>query len=350
MTMLTCARLLIALLVSVAGAHATEAPPVLANGGLEPCTQPFHDVDAEVEGPIDGHVHGRLLISYTESPSFEPEWGVRLYEHQGEYRLLVARYQASVWYSAYREVKPHHFARDPTVPPPGLWINDVSVSAHAGDLLRRVINQEVDGQRASNERMGLDGVSHTFKDEHGHCAATWSPEGDTRAAKLVDIAHSLQMQGRLPWRMLQFAREQYVTVELRELSEESMTPNPYPILLSALAIVAAVASLPLLIAALTLLFPNRPRRKVGFVVWSGIISYGLTGLLGIVLIPLIVVGARMFAYVIPTHPFGAPAVLAFVFDSAPGALLLAWLVLSLVVPIYLRRKGWGRWGERPAAG
>lgn len=330
----------VGLLALVGSAGAVESSPLSPNGGLAPCTSQFSNFNAEIDRLIDPHVHGRVLASYTQVPAFDPEWGVRVYERQGEYRLLVARFQASVWHSAHREVEPSVFARDSTVPPPGLWINDVHLSADAAGLLKRVISQEVDGQRANIERLGADGEIDTFKDAHGHCAATWSPEVGARAAMLGDVFGSLKVQAMLPWRPLQFARERYVTTELYEMSGESMTTNPYLILLAALSSVALIACLPLLMAALTLIFPNRPRRKVSFIIWSGIISYGLTGLLGIVIIPLIITGAPMFALVIPTHPMSGTAVLASVFNSAPGALLLAWLLLSLVVPIYLRMKGW----------
>ena len=162
------------------------------NGGLAPCDSDFAQYTAEVDRPIDRLVHGHVIAAYTEQPSFTPEWGARIIVDSGRYRLLVARFKASVWYSAYREIRPHRFERDLALPPPDLAVDEIALSDDTAARLAAIITHEVDSQQAANKQMGLDGESHTFRDMHGHCASAWSPDADTRAFALVDVFHSLQ--------------------------------------------------------------------------------------------------------------------------------------------------------------
>jgi len=282
-------------------------------------------------------------------PSFTTEWGIRVFEESGDYRLFMAQFRKSVWYSAYREIRPGHFSRDPKAPTPELAIKEVALGAKAARMLEQVVTHAIDGARASNERMGSDGEIYTFRDTHGHCATTWSPELGTRARALVDVFESLKIQSMLYSRPIQFAREQVVKQQLRRISGEPMTTKQSMEMAMALGVVALVVSLPMLVAAVTLAFPRRPIRKLAFVIWSGIVSYGVTGLLGVVLMPLIVTGGGAFAFMIPIQPIGGDAILARILDSAAGSLALGWLLLSVITPIYLRHHGWARWGDRPVA-
>lgn len=337
----------IGLLMLTGGAHAAEEPPAPANGGWGPCAIGFHDFDAEVDGPIDRYVRGRTLLSYTQIPSFESEWGVRVYEDRGEYRMLVARFRASVWQSAYREIKPHVFDRDPSVPPPGLWIDDVNLDTDTARLLRHVITREVDGQRASNERMGFDGESHTVKDEHGHCAAIWSPDVGTRAITLVRVFGTFRSQARMPWPLRTFW-EQRAYRQLLELAGEPMTPKDWLMLMGLALSVILVASLPMVIGAFTLMWPRRPARKCLFVLACGVLSYGMTCVAGVIVLPIILGGAQVSGFMSSIGKNDISEFLASFYLLSPWIVGIVWILLSISVPIYLRTRGWARWMGSPA--
>jgi hypothetical protein len=104
--------------------------------------------------------------------------------------------------------------------------------------------------------------------------------------------------------------------------------------------VIAVAALPLFIAAVVMLIPQRLHRKRRFVLVSGALSYGFNCLVALVFLPFFLAGSQVSAQLeVDGHTASATAT-DLIVRFGSGVLFVAWLVFSVAVPIYLRRTVW----------
>lgn len=121
--------------------------------GLAPCRDDgFLD---EVEGHIDAPHPGETVVSFTAIPSFQPEWGLRIIRTEDGFVLRSTEFRRSLWYDAYREVRPGRFGRIPELKQPDPIVHEVSLSQKLGTQLREFIVEEIDHADSADARMGL---------------------------------------------------------------------------------------------------------------------------------------------------------------------------------------------------
>jgi hypothetical protein len=188
--------------------------------------------------------------------------------------------------------------------------------------------------------MGLDGDGFYYS-ANGHCGFTWSPERGTRAARLVDIFENLQLQASLPTRLLQLFWEKRVLAKMSTMTGRPIMPvSQYLVVIGLGVAVIAFAALPLFIAAVVMLIPYRLLRKRRFVLVSGALSYGFTCLVALVFLPFFLAGSQVAAQLeIDGHTTSATAT-DLIVRFGLGVLFVCWLVFSVAVPVYIRRKVW----------
>ena len=328
--------------VAVASAYFTAALYALCltavADGLAPCRDDgFLD---EVEGHIDAPHPGETVVSFTAIPSFQPEWGLRIIRTEDGFVLRSTEFRRSLWYDAYREVRPGRFGRIPELKQPDPIVHEVSLSQKLGTQLREFIVEEIDHADSADARMGLDGESFYYS-ANGHCGSTWSPERGSRAARLVGLFENLKIQASLPTRLLQLFWEKRVFAKMSTITGRPTMPVAEYLVVIALGIaIVAVAALPLFIAAVVMLIPHRLARKRRFVVVSGALSYGFTCLVALVFLPFFLAGSQVSAQLeVDGHTASATAT-DLVVRFGSGLLSVCWLVCSVAVPVYLRRRVW----------
>lgn len=338
--------LILVMLVVPLLAGSVTAAAVGDAGVLDPCNPGFDEYERDVDQLVDTQVRGHILVSFTAFPSFDTEWGVRLIERSGRYFLRSVRFRNSVWYSSYEEYKPHSFRQNPDKADTRRTVHEVPLSIDMAALLQNLIHRELTGLSKDAPRMGLDGETYVFRDDAAHCGTTWSPEFGTPSAALVEAFESLRVQAGLPLRPVQYVRERRAYQLLLNLEGSSMQTRDYVLLIGAMLIVVLLAGLPMVVASFTLLAPRRPKRKGLFVLVSGVLTYGITCIPGIVLLPVFLFGWRLGRFFPLSGRSGL--VIDDIYFLSPIALAGLWLILSFAVPIYLRWRGWARLFARPS--
>lgn len=341
--------LMLALLLTSLPAAPVLCAEAKVAGALSPCDHESDDYHQQVDRLIDVPARGHINVSFTAFPSFDTEWGIRVVEKDGRYFLRSVRFRNSVWHSAYAEYKPHYFHRNPAKADTRRVVHEVPLSADVAALLQESIRRELTELPMAEPQMGLDGESYLFRDDAARCGTTWSPDLGTRAFNLVEAFEALRIQAALPLRPIQYVKERRAYQLLLSLKGSSMHTKDYLMLIGAMLSVVLLASLPMVTASLTLLAPRRPLRKRKFVLASGVLTYGITCVAGVVVLPFILFGWQLGTF-LPS--LGSPG-LGTIFDGlylwSPIALAVLWVVLSFAVPIYLRLRGWARFVPQSSA-
>jgi hypothetical protein len=294
----------------------------------------------ELDGHIDAPHAGDTVVSFTAIPSFQAEWGLRIIQTADGFLLRSTQFRRSIWYDAYREVRPGRFERVPELKQPDPIVHEVSLSPGFGAQLRDLIVEEIDHADSADARMGLDGESFYYS-ANGHCGFTWSPERGTRPARLVDLFENLKVQASLPTRLLQLFWEKRVLAKISTMIGRSQMPvSEYLVVIGLGLAVIAFAALPLFIAAVVMLIPHRLRRKGRFVLVSGAMSYGFTCLVALVFLPFFLAGSQVSAQLeVDGHTTSATAT-DLIVRFGLGVMIVCWLMFSVAVPVYMRRTVW----------
>lgn len=148
--------------------------------GLVPCSQ-----NDRAAFSIDGVLLARLpaapTLSITAYPSF----------HDIESVHLVGRdlYYARLQHPAVEFPQPPMSSRTPKV----TKLSKARLSDPVSRELVKLVESDI-AHAAAEWPMALDGVTYHFESPTG-CALAWSPDGDTRARKMVDLFWSLAARG-----------------------------------------------------------------------------------------------------------------------------------------------------------
>jgi hypothetical protein len=320
---------------------ATIIALLFAGGALAepPCWDDQDDFVQELNSHIDESLIGDVTVRFTAVPSFAREWGVRILERSDQTFLRVVQFKQSVWSGAYREIRPNVFGRVPTPAIYGRFTAEVPISPDTAALLRRIVAEQV---LEGSGSPGFDGDTY-FVSADGACRAIRTPAIRTSAEKLIKAFALLRVQAFMPFRATQLFWERLARWQLFAVRGDSdMSGSEYWILAGLLILAVAVAALPVVVASIVMLIPHRLHFKRKFVVAASALSYGYTCLVGLLLLPVVLMGlavsnmpnqesiARGFLY------------LADISGFLPEALLIVWIILSLSVPIYMRRTMWRR--------
>ena len=293
----------------------------------------------ELDSHIDGSLVGDATVRFTAVPSFAREWGVRILERSGETMLRVVQFKRSVWSGAYREIRPGVFGRDPTLALYGRFTAEVAISRDTAALLRQIVAEQI---IEGSGPPGFDGDTY-FVSADGACRVIRTPVIRTSAEKLIKVFRLLRVQAFMPYRATQLFWERLARWELfAARGDTDMSASEYWILAGLLILAVAVAALPVVVASIVMLIPHRLHFKRKFVIAAGALSYGYTCLVALLLLPFLLAGLAISN--MPNHdsiPRGF-LYLADISGFLPQALLIVWIVLSLSIPIYMRRTMWRR--------
>jgi hypothetical protein len=311
--------------------------------GLAPCDKFADAFVGEVEEHVGDSPVGDTVVSFVALPSFAAEWALQIIRNRDGFMLRSVQFKRSVWYGAYREVSPGHFARDPDAVQPDPIVHTVSLSPYLARAVRDLMVAEIAHADPANARLGFDGEGFYFY-ANGQCGSTWSPVPATRPERLVDILENLKIQAYLPTRLLQLFWEKRVFVKLSHYTGSQTMPVSQYLVVIALGFgIIAFGALPLLIASMVMLVPKRLPKKRRFVMVSGVLSYGFTCFVALVLLPFFLIGSQVSAQLaVDGHSTGA-STLDLIVKYSLTVLFAAWVVFSVAVPIYLRRIFWLNW-------
>jgi hypothetical protein len=304
-----------------------------------PCWDDHDDYVKELDSHIDESLVGNVTVRFTAAPSFAREWGVRIFERSGETMLRVVQFKRSVWNGAYREIRPNVFGRVPTPAIYGRFTAEVPISPDTATLLRRIVaNQVLDGGAS----YGFDGETY-FLSVDGGCREIRTPAIGTSAEKFIKAFTLLRVQAFMPFRATQLFWERLARWQLFAVrGDTDMAGSEYWILAGFLILAVAVAALPVVVASIVMLIPHRLRFKRKFIVAAGALSYGYTCLVGVLLLPFLLMGLAISNMPNQQNMPRGFLYLADISGFLPEALLIVWIILSLSIPIYIRRTMWRR--------
>jgi hypothetical protein len=304
-----------------------------------PCWDDHDDYVKELDSHIDESLVGDVTVRFTAAPSFAREWGVRIFERSGETMLRVVQFKRPVWSGAYQEIRPNVFGRLPTPAIYGRFTAEVPISPDTAALLRQIVaNQVLDGGAS----YGLDGETY-YLSADGACREIRTPAIHTPAEKLIKVFTLLRVQAFMPFRATQLFWERLARWQLfAVIGDTDMPDSEYWMLAGLLILAVAVAALPVVVASIVMLIPHRLRFKRRFVVAAGALSYGYTCLLGVLLLPFLLIGLAISNMPNQQNIPRGFLYLADISGFLPEALLIVWIILSLSIPIYMRRTLWRR--------
>jgi hypothetical protein len=139
--------------------------------GLIPCESDGSGLSTDRE--LLAHLPATPSISITANPSFDDIESVHLVGRE----IFYVRRQHPISEIPRRPMK----SRSPKV----LKVSKETLSENASGSLIELIESDI-AHAAAEWPMGLDGITYYFETPEG-CAAAWSPDGDTRAGKMVDL-------------------------------------------------------------------------------------------------------------------------------------------------------------------
>jgi hypothetical protein len=304
-----------------------------------PCWDDQDDYVQELDSHIDESLVGDVTVRFTAVPSFAREWGVRIFERSGETMLRVVQFKRSVWSGAYREIRPNVFGRVPTAAIYARFTAEVPISPDTAALLRRIVAEQVLDGGAS---YGLDGETY-YLSADGACREIRTPANRTSAENLINAFSLLRVQAFMPFRATQLFWERLARWQLfAARGDTDMSGSEYWILAGFLILAVAVAALPIVAASIVMLIPRRLSFKRKFVVAAGALSYGYTCLVGLLLLPFLLLGLAISNFPNQQNIPRGFLYLADISGFLPEALLIVWILLSLSIPIYMRRTTWRR--------
>jgi hypothetical protein len=311
--------------------------------GLTPCDS---DADAYV-GDVAGHVDdahiGDIEVSFVALPSLGAEWGLQIIRGRDGYLLRSVQLRRSVWYGAYREVRPGYFERGSDAVQPEPIVHTVSLSPKLASAVEDLVATEIAHADPANARSGFDGEGFYFFAK-GQCGSAWSPELATKAARLVDIFENLKIQASLPTRLLQLFWEKRVSIKLIHYTGNLTMPTSQYLVVIVVGLgIIAFGALPLFVASVVMLIPTRLPKRRRFIIFSSALSYGFTCFVALVLLPFFLFGSQVSAQLgVDRHSNGA-SILDLIVRFSLVVIFAMWVLFSVAVPIYLRRRFWANW-------
>ena len=328
---------------------------VAAADGLAPCDKRTAGFVDDIREKLEERHLGDIVASFVALPSFSAEWGLQIIRDRDGFILRSVQFKQSAWYGAYREVHPGYFAPDPDAVQPDPIVHTVSLSPDLAVAVRALLATEIAHADPANARYGLDGEGFFFY-ANGQCGSTWSPVYATRSERLVDILETMKVQASLPTRLLQLFWEKRVLVKLTHYAGSMTMPTSEYLIVIALGLgIIAFGALPLLTAAVVMLIPKSLPKRGRFVAASGALSYGCTCFVALALLPFFLIGSQVSVQLAVDGHSSWALTLDLIAKYALILLFATWLVFSVSVPIYLRRKIWPNWiasienAQRPGA-
>jgi hypothetical protein len=307
--------------------------------GLQPCDSRAVSLAENLSGGPNDSSPGAVVLSFMDLPALWPGWGAQIVRSGNRFLLRTVQFRRD-FRGGRMEIRPHVFGWNPMQPDP--LVRTVSISRSLAEHLSAVAIDEISQADQANGRMGLDGEGFYFYAD-GQCAWTWSPGPGSKPKRLADIFQDLETQPLLPTRLVQLFWEKRVSARLNHYTGSASMPLYEYLIIIAVGIgIVAVGALPLLIAWIVTLVPNRMQRKRRFVLVSGALSYGFSCFVGLILLPFVLIGSQMAAQLDVDGHSDLAFMLDFIVKHAVLALLGMGVVFALVVPIHLRRTWWPR--------
>jgi hypothetical protein len=308
--------------------------------GLVPCDQRSAGFVEDLSDDSKTLSRGEVVLSYLDLPGLFIGWGLQIVRFDNRFQLRTVQFRRDL-HGGYIEVRPGYFEANPVQPDP--LVRTIAVSAGLVEKLRAIAIAEIAHADQANARVGLDGEDFFFY-AGGKCASAWSPDEGSHLKRLADIFQDLKTQALLPTRLVQLFWERRTVERLNHYSgSASMAIGEYLLLFGLASGIVAVAALPLLIAWVVTFFSRGLKRKRRFVIVSGALSYGFMCLIGLVLLPLVLLGIVVSAQLDVDGHSELSIVLDVIVKYSAYVLLNAGLVFAVAVPIYLRRK----WAKFP---
>ena len=137
--------------------------------GLAPCDKYTDAFVREVEARVGDSRVGDIVVAFVALPSFASEWALQIIRNRDGFLLRSVQFKRSVWYGAYREVSPGHFARDPDAAQPDPIVHTVSLSPYLASAVRDLVVTEIAHADPANARLGFDGAGFYFY-ANGQCS------------------------------------------------------------------------------------------------------------------------------------------------------------------------------------
>jgi hypothetical protein len=310
--------------------------------GLQPCDSRAASLVEDLSDDSKGSRPAEVILSYLDLPGLQTGWGLQIIHSGDRYLLRSVRFRVD-WHGGTVEVRPHVFGPNPVQPDP--IVRTVSISGSVAEELRATVMAEIAKADQANARMGFDGEGFYFYTED-KCAWAWSPNWGTDPDRLADIFATLKTQSLLPTRLLQLFWEKRAVLKLNHYAGRFNMPVSQYLVVVAIGIgVVLVGALPLLIAGIVMLVPNRLPRKRRFVVLAGALSYGFTCFFGLLLLPFLLMGSWIAAELDVEGHSNLAFSLDYIVKYAVLALLVVGLAFAVIVPMYLRREWWARLTE-----
>jgi hypothetical protein len=316
--------------------------PVMAvkADGLVPCDQRSAGFVEDLSDDSKTPSRGEVALSYLDLPGLFIGWGLQIVRVENRFELRTVQFRRDL-HGGVIEIRPHVFGENPVQPDP--LVRTIAVSAGLVEKLRAIAIMEIAHADQANARMGLDGEGFYFYAD-GKCAWAWSPDEGSHLKRLADIFQDLKTQALLPTRLMQLFWERRTVARLNHYSGSmSMAISEYLVLIGIAIAIVAVAALPLLIAWVVTFFSKGLKRKRRFVIVSGALSYGFMCFIGLVLLPLVLLGIVVSAQLDVDGHSELSIVLDVIVKYSLYVILNAGLVFAMAVPIYLRRK----WAKFP---
>lgn len=191
--------LLVLLFIACHGAPcANEPTPTPFPLALAPCRSVWAGALVEYENGLrtllenESAYRERPVARAIVRPSHKPEWSVSVHPSAPGYEVIAVTLDRSYWETR-KEAHAERTGSEIT----GRAVHRVRVSEETGRLLARVwttLLREVGND--DPQRLGLDGTTTTFlslgpDDGNFLCAETWSPDGQSAAARLSTLSEGL---------------------------------------------------------------------------------------------------------------------------------------------------------------
>jgi hypothetical protein len=178
-----------ALAATVTGCLAATC--AVANDHLEPCVGHLAEYESRVETISRAAMPGTVEFVVTVIPSFQPEWSIGVSAAHGDFLLTHVVFQPSLWGSSNVQLGPNMFGHDFSKPHIQTTARTSKVSGYLHAALRSEWDRSIAGTRRT-EGSGLDGETFNFQ-LLGRCGSAWSPDPESRNAKLVDLVMALAL-------------------------------------------------------------------------------------------------------------------------------------------------------------
>jgi len=159
-----------------------------AQNSLDPCGDDFSDAYYNgVVKRIDDAVARKSSLQVTTFPSFQVESGLRLVGSE----IYYVEFQNQFWNESTVWDGKGNGHMDFSKPKGTAKARHAPLETSLAARILRLYSKAI-AQAAPSNRRGLDGTSYVFSTPDGACGRTWSPEPETHAGQLIELARRLE--------------------------------------------------------------------------------------------------------------------------------------------------------------